>query len=56
MSPSKPGGQARADEDDRPPICPRCGVTMVPAELSAGRRRDAVWICLECEENGEPDE
>jgi hypothetical protein len=24
------------DGDDRPPICPRCGVTMVPAALSAG--------------------
>jgi hypothetical protein len=23
------------DEDDRPPICRRCGLTMVPAALSA---------------------
>jgi len=42
------------DEDDRPPICPRCGVTMVPAALSAeGTRRGADWVCLECEELGE---
>jgi hypothetical protein len=43
-------------DEDRPPICPVCGVTMVPAELSA---RDDVgdgdWICLECEETGGPD-
>ena len=34
--------------EDEPPIC-ECGVTMVPAELSA---RDAAgdWVCLECEE------
>jgi hypothetical protein len=37
-------------DEDRPPICPVCGVTMVPAELSAhlARRRD--WVCLECED------
>jgi hypothetical protein len=41
------------EDDDRPPICPACGVTMVPAELSArGAGRD--WVCLECEEM-EPD-
>jgi hypothetical protein len=39
------------DEDDRPPICPVCGVTMLPAELSArGDVRDRDWICVECEE------
>jgi len=43
-------------DDDRPPICPTCGVTMVPAALSAGDTRGAEWICLECEEAGEPDE
>ena len=43
-------------DDDRPPICPVCGVTMVPAALSAGKTREAEWICLECEETGEPDE
>jgi hypothetical protein len=40
-------------DDQRPPICPVCGVTMVPAELSARRpvpRSDAEWVCLECEE------
>jgi len=34
--------------DDEPPIC-TCGVTMVPAELSA-RGSDGEWVCLECEE------
>ena len=36
-------------DDDRPPICPACGVTMVPAELSASRA-EGDWVCLECEE------
>lgn len=34
----------------RPPICPACGVTMVRAELSAYTPRDHDWVCLECEE------
>lgn len=37
------------DKDDRPPICPRCGVTMVPAALSY-EEHDGDWVCLECEE------
>jgi len=37
-------------DDDRPPICPTCGVTMVPAALSARDGVDGDWICLECEE------
>jgi hypothetical protein len=38
-------------DDDRPPICPRCGVTMVPAALSADENREGEdWVCLECEE------
>jgi hypothetical protein len=37
------------------PICPTCGVTMVPAELSALEQRDGDWICVECEET-EPEE
>jgi hypothetical protein len=37
-------------DDDRPPICPRCGVTMVPAALSAYDKREGDWVCLECEE------
>jgi hypothetical protein len=41
--------------DDRAPICPVCGVTMVPAELSA-KDAHGDWVCLECEESGEPDE
>jgi len=43
-------------DDERPPICPTCGVTMVAAELSAIGARDRDWVCLECEETGEPDE
>jgi tRNA(Ile2) C34 agmatinyltransferase TiaS len=40
---------------DEPPICPVCGVTMVPAELSAvGAAGD--WVCLECEEVGDGDD
>jgi hypothetical protein len=43
-------------DDERPPICPTCGVTMVPASLSA-REEERVgdWICLECEETRDPD-
>jgi hypothetical protein len=41
------------DEDEQPPICPVCGVTMVPAELSARDDVAGDWVCLECEENGE---
>ena len=40
----------RVDADDRPPICPACGVTMVPASLSAGDDLEGDWVCLECEE------
>lgn len=36
--------------DERPPICERCGVTMVPAELSADPNPHGDWVCLECEE------
>ena len=42
-----------AEMDDQPPICPRCGVTMVPAALSADAEREGDWVCLECEELGE---
>jgi tRNA(Ile2) C34 agmatinyltransferase TiaS len=42
--------------DERPPICPRCGVTMVPADLSARDVQTGDWICLECEETAESDE
>jgi tRNA(Ile2) C34 agmatinyltransferase TiaS len=41
-------------DDERAPICPVCGVTMLPAALSAGNVRTE-WICVECEESGEPD-
>ena len=36
--------------EDEPPICPVCGVTMVPAALSAQDETDGDWVCLECEE------
>jgi len=42
-------------EDDEPPICPVCGVTMVPAALSAYGEHPGDWVCLECEETGGPD-
>jgi len=42
--------------DDRPPICPACGVTMVPAELSARGALDRDWVCLECEETDQADD
>lgn len=38
------------DNDERPPICARCGVTMVPAALSADDKHEGDWVCLECEE------
>ncbi|MHB8641532.1 MAG: hypothetical protein ACYDA3_01385 [Gaiellaceae bacterium] len=43
-------------DDERAPICPVCGVTVVPAALSGrnGHSEDG-WICLECEATGEPD-
>jgi hypothetical protein len=41
------------DEEGRPPICPRCGVTLVPAALSAEDSGDGDWVCVECEELGE---
>ena len=44
-----------AVDDERPPICPVCGVTMVPTALSASEGHDGDWICLECEETGELD-
>jgi len=40
--------------ENDPPICPACGVTMVPAELSARDRLGGDWVCLECEETDEP--
>ena len=40
--------------DERAPICPACGVTMVPAALSARKDPAGDWICLECEETEEP--
>jgi hypothetical protein len=42
-----------ADDEERPPICPVCGVTMLPAVLSSGDGDGDDWICVECEETGE---
>jgi transposase len=42
-------------DDDRAPICPACGVTMVPAVLAAQREPGSEWVCLECEETGDAD-
>ena len=42
-------------DDERPPICPVCGVTMIPAELSAREIPAGDWICSECEETSEPE-
>ena len=42
--------EGNRQEDDRPPICPVCGVTMVPVELSADEAKKGDWVCLECEE------
>jgi tRNA(Ile2) C34 agmatinyltransferase TiaS len=39
--------------DDRAPICPFCGVTMLAVELSARGDAEGDWVCLECEERGE---
>ena len=41
------------DDQGGPPICTRCGVTMVPAALSAEDKQGTDWVCLECEELGE---
>jgi hypothetical protein len=41
--------------DGRPPICPTCGVTMVPAALSADEDHEGDWVCLECEEDRPPE-
>ena len=48
--PREGGDTHGVDKDDRPPICPRCGVTMVPAALSADENHEGEWVCLECEE------
>ena len=40
-------------DDERPPICPACGVTMIPADLSAQESRQGDWIGAECEETRE---
>ena len=33
------------DEDDRPPICPACGVTQGMVVTSGG---ETTFVCLEC--------
>lgn len=46
-------GEEDVTGNERAPICRRCGVTMVPAALSADDAHDGDWVCLECEELGE---
>ncbi len=48
-------GHTEDMDDERPPICPVCGVTMVPAALSAEKAPAGDWTCLECEATAEPD-
>ena len=43
-------GAASREPDDRPPICPACGVTMGIVATETGGTR---FVCLEC---GFPDE
>jgi predicted RNA-binding Zn-ribbon protein involved in translation (DUF1610 family) len=38
-----------SDDDDRPPICPACGVTMAIRDADGTTR----YVCLEC---GFPDD
>jgi ribosomal protein S27AE len=40
-----------ADEDERPPICPACGVTMGMVVNEDGGAR---YVCLECGFSDEP--
>jgi hypothetical protein len=48
-------GDTSGVDDERPPICPTCGVTMLPAELSARDTPGCDWVCIECEEIDGPD-
>jgi len=43
--------------DERAPICPVCGVTMLAADQSTheSRAADDDWVCVECEETGAAD-
>jgi ribosomal protein L37AE/L43A len=50
MSESVKSVESSGIDEDRPPICPACGVTMVPAALSARDTGADAWVCLECEE------
>ena len=40
-------------DDERAPICPACGVTMIPADLSGQDEHSGDWVCAECEETKE---
>jgi predicted RNA-binding Zn-ribbon protein involved in translation (DUF1610 family) len=35
----------KREQDDRPPICPACGVTM---GIVAGENAETRFVCLEC--------
>jgi predicted RNA-binding Zn-ribbon protein involved in translation (DUF1610 family) len=38
-------GETDGEQDDRPPICPACGVTMGIVVAADGRTS---FVCLEC--------
>jgi tRNA(Ile2) C34 agmatinyltransferase TiaS len=40
-----PKRDPKPEQDDRPPICPACGVTMGIVTDSSGKTR---FVCLEC--------
>lgn len=41
----------KTDEDDRPPICPACGVTM---GIVAEEEETPRYVCLECGFSDDP--
>ena len=43
MTSKRREGESRPD--DRPPICPACGVTM---GMVIGKKGEATFVCLEC--------
>jgi tRNA(Ile2) C34 agmatinyltransferase TiaS len=43
-------------DEERAPICPVCGVTMLPGALAGSSDGSDDWVCVECEEIDEPDE
>jgi hypothetical protein len=48
---SRKRDREREDEDDRPPICPACGVTQ---GIVVTKGDETKFICLECGFTDEP--